>query len=140
MNLNPETKTFTKMGFRILRPLFPLGDVYLSAGAAALALDPAEIDRLLNRHHCGDWGDLDSEDKRANDHDLKDGERLLSRYDIEVERIKLSQSSSASFYGFASPAAKTAPMRVAHESRSARFALRDFPPKRRPSPSRRGMT
>jgi len=53
------------MGFRILRPLFPLGDVYLSAGVAALVLDPAEIDRLLNRHHCGDWGDLDTDDKRA---------------------------------------------------------------------------
>jgi hypothetical protein len=82
--LNPETKTFTTMGFRILRPLFPLGDVYLSAGAASLELDPAVIDRLLNRHHCGDWGDLDSEDKLANDRDLKDGGRLLSRYDIEA--------------------------------------------------------
>ena len=39
------------MGFRILRPLFPLGDVYLSAGAAALALDPAEIDRLITELH-----------------------------------------------------------------------------------------
>ena len=84
MNLNPETKTFTKMGFRILRPLFPLGDVYLSAGAAALALDPAVIDRLLNRHHSGDWGDLGEDDKRANDLDLKEGGRLLSRYDIEA--------------------------------------------------------
>ncbi len=37
------------MGFRILRPLFPLGDVYLSAGAAAFELDPAVIDRLLTR-------------------------------------------------------------------------------------------
>jgi hypothetical protein len=82
--LNPETKTFTKMGFRILRPLFPLGDVYLSAGAAALSLYPAEIDRLLNRHHCGDWGDLDTDDKQANDLDLKDGGRLLSRYDLEA--------------------------------------------------------
>jgi hypothetical protein len=82
--LNPKTKTFTTMGFRILRPLFPLGDVYLSAGAASLELDPAVIDRLLIRHHCGDWGDLDSEDKLANDRDLKDGGRLLSRYDIEA--------------------------------------------------------
>ncbi len=49
MILHPETKTFTKMGFRILRPLFPLGDVYLSAGAAAFELDPAVIDRLLTR-------------------------------------------------------------------------------------------
>ena len=82
--LHPETKTFTTMGFRMLRPLFPLGDVYLSAGAAALELDPAVIDRLLNRHHCGDWGDLGEDDKRANDLDLKEGGRLLSRYDTEA--------------------------------------------------------
>ena len=84
MNLNPETKTFTTMGFRILRPLFPLGDVYLSAGAAAMALDPAEIDRPLNRHHWGDLGDLGDDNTRAKDLDLKGGGRLLSRYDIEA--------------------------------------------------------
>jgi hypothetical protein len=84
LNLNPETKTFTTMGFRILRPLFPLGDVYLSAGAAALELDPAVIDRMLNRHHCGDWGDLGEDDKRANDLDLNEGGGLLSRYDTEA--------------------------------------------------------
>jgi len=65
--LNPESKTFTKMGFRILRPLFPLGDAYMSAGAAALELDPAVIDRLLNRHHCGDWGDLGDDDRFRRD-------------------------------------------------------------------------
>ena len=37
---------------------------------------------MLNRHHCGDWGNLGEDDKRANDLDLKDGGRLLSRYDI----------------------------------------------------------
>jgi hypothetical protein len=84
LNLNPETKTFTKMGFRILRPLFPLGDVYLSAGAAAQSLDPAVIDRMLNSHHCGDWGDLGEDDKQANDLDLKEGGRLLSRYYTEA--------------------------------------------------------
>jgi hypothetical protein len=61
-----------------------LDDIYLSAAAAALALDTAEIDRLLSRHHCGDWGDLGEEDKRANDLDLKEGGRLSSRYDIEA--------------------------------------------------------
>jgi hypothetical protein len=71
-------------GFHILGPLFPLGEVYLSAGATALALDPAEIDRLLNRHHYGDWRELGEDDKRANDLDLKDGGRPLSQYDIEA--------------------------------------------------------
>jgi hypothetical protein len=36
------------------------------------------------RHRCGDWGDLGTDDKQANDLDLKDGGRLLSRYDIEA--------------------------------------------------------
>jgi|GEM_PF-2342813 len=66
------------MGCRILEPLFPLGDVYLTAGVAALELDPDEIGRLLHRHQCGDWGDLDEEDKAANDLDLREGGRLLS--------------------------------------------------------------
>ncbi len=39
---------------------------------------------MLHRHHCGDWGDLGVDDKRANDLDLKDRGRLLSRYDIEA--------------------------------------------------------
>lgn len=67
------------MGYRILKPLFPLGNVYLTAGVAALELEPDKIVRLLHRHQCGDWGDLDDEDKLANDRDLKCGERLLSR-------------------------------------------------------------
>jgi hypothetical protein len=94
--LNPETTTFTKMGFRILRPMFPLGDVYLSAGTAAMALDPAVIDRMLNRHHCGDWGDLGEDDKRPNDLDLKEGGRLLSRKDLEVGSFYVITESNRS--------------------------------------------
>jgi hypothetical protein len=40
---------------------------------------------ILRRLQCGDWGDLDADDKQANDLDLKQGGRLLSRYDIEDE-------------------------------------------------------
>lgn len=72
------------MAYRILKPLFPLGNVYLTAGVVALEFEPDEIARLLHRHQCGDWGDLDDEDRAANDRDLKLGERLLSRYDTEV--------------------------------------------------------
>ncbi len=49
-----------------------------------MELYPDEIARLLNRHQCGDRGDLDDEDKAANDRDLKLGERLLNRYDTEA--------------------------------------------------------
>ena len=72
------------MGYRILKPLFPLGNVYMTAGVAALELDAEDIAWLLHRHQCGDWGDLDDEDKQANDRDRKLGERLLSRYDTDA--------------------------------------------------------
>lgn len=76
------------MGFRILRTQGPLGGVYLSAGAAALVLDPAEIDRLLNCQHCGDCGDLVEDDKRVNDLGMKEGGRLLSRYVLRDHRVE----------------------------------------------------
>jgi hypothetical protein len=36
--------------------------------------------QCLDRHVKGDWGDLDAEDKQANDQALKQGSRLLSAY------------------------------------------------------------
>jgi hypothetical protein len=39
-----------------------------------------EIQRALQRHVIGDWGELDEEDKKANDQALLVGERLLSAY------------------------------------------------------------
>jgi hypothetical protein len=35
---------------------------------------------LLSRHAQGDWGNLDDEDRQANDNALKYGSRLLSSY------------------------------------------------------------
>ena len=37
---------------------------------------------FLARHQCGDWGDLDDEDKRLNDEALVDGSRILSAYKL----------------------------------------------------------
>lgn len=39
---------------------------------------------LLDRHSAGDWGDLDGEDKAANDADHSQAEgRIFSSYDTE---------------------------------------------------------
>lgn len=38
---------------------------------------------FLHRHLAGDWGDLDQEDKQANDRALIDGSRLLSAYHLK---------------------------------------------------------
>jgi hypothetical protein len=43
-------------------------------------IGPADIGIGLRRHLSGDWGDLDLEDKAANDNALADGSRLLSAY------------------------------------------------------------
>ena len=40
----------------------------------------------LKRHSNGDWGDLDAQDKKANDDALIHGERILSAYN-GVEKI-----------------------------------------------------
>lgn len=65
------------------KSLFPLGRTLATPGALD-ALEHAGEDavNLLTRHINGDWGDLDPEDKRANNHALEAGERLLSAYKL----------------------------------------------------------
>jgi len=58
---------------------FPLGKVVATSNAAAL-LKPADIQTALCRHQLGDWGNLDSEDRQANEDALKNEGRLLSVY------------------------------------------------------------
>ena len=55
------------------------------ATAAVAASGPEEvIIGLLDRHAAGDWGDLDGEDKAANDTDHSHAEgRLFSSYESE---------------------------------------------------------
>ena len=60
---------------------FPLGRVVATPGAlAALTQAGADPRRLLARHARGDWGDLDAEDRAANERAIATGERLLSAY------------------------------------------------------------
>lgn len=60
---------------------FPLGRLLATPGALR-ALEAAGLSplALVARHLRGDWGDLDADDRRANDDALRDGERLLSAY------------------------------------------------------------
>lgn len=60
----------------------------LVATPSALAnVSQDEILVALSRHASGDWGDLDQEDKEANDQALKRGGRLLSEY-RSIENVK----------------------------------------------------
>ncbi len=50
-------------------------------------LNGRTISRLLTRHlHC-DWGDICDEDWKLNDHAVKNGERLLSSYQVGAEKV-----------------------------------------------------
>lgn len=71
------------------RVSFPLGALVSTPGA----LEALERNRIgpaayLARHQQGDWGDLGTGDKRANDHALKAGARLLSAY-VLADKTKI---------------------------------------------------
>jgi hypothetical protein len=74
-----EPELLTAMGFHVLTPRFPLGRTVATPGALALGIDLAPY---MRRHHCGDWGDLDAEDKQANEDALVHGDRILSHYKL----------------------------------------------------------
>ncbi len=58
-------------------PRFPLGRIVATPRALASGVD---LQKLVWRHHRGDWGDLSAEDRALNDQALGDGGRLLSAY------------------------------------------------------------
>ena len=68
--------------------LFPLGRVVMTRGALnALVVagqDPAE---LLDRHRCGDWGDVPPEDAAENRRSLRHGWRIMSSYPVGDGRV-----------------------------------------------------
>jgi len=65
------------MGYGLLTPKFLIGRTVATAGAMALGID---LVPYLRRHHCGDWGDLDNDDKQANEDALTTDLRILSKY------------------------------------------------------------
>jgi len=63
----------------IVRPRFQLGKVLATPGALE-AIPMEEMRHALGRHWSGDWGDLEQEDRDANDRALEEGSRLFSAY------------------------------------------------------------
>ena len=57
----------------------PLGRIVATPAALGTVSQP-DIVAALRRHASGDWGDVDPDDRAANDDALKSGERLLSVY------------------------------------------------------------
>jgi hypothetical protein len=75
-------------------PLFPLGGVYATPGALALAERGVDLGALLARHAAGDWGDLDAHDRAANRRALDHGSRLLSAYRTPAGKVWIITEAS----------------------------------------------
>lgn len=60
-------------------PLFPLGEVIITANAAA-RLPRHDVEAALRRHVRADWGELDQHDREENQRGLERGCRLCSTY------------------------------------------------------------
>jgi hypothetical protein len=64
-----------------MKAKFPLGQTVATPGALDALTQAGQSPAVfLDRHVQGDWGEVDAEDKRANDLALVHGERLLSAY------------------------------------------------------------
>lgn len=66
-----------------VKPLLALGQTVATPGALA-AMQQLEVSplALLSRHQRGDWGNLDEEDKQANEQALACGGRVFSSYQV----------------------------------------------------------
>ena len=58
---------------------FNLGDLIITP-AALETIAPDEIYRAIDRHICGDWGDLATDDRAENELALRTRSRLVSAY------------------------------------------------------------
>ena len=65
---------------------FPLGEVVVTPGAMEALRGKnwagAAMTWMLNRHASGDWGDVSTEDRAANNRAVTDGGLILSVYDM----------------------------------------------------------
>lgn len=82
----------------MLKRSFSLGHVVATPGALSLLAEHGvSADSFLQRHACGDWGDVDAEDWKANDVALAhDDGRLFSRYAVDHQTIYVITESDRS--------------------------------------------
>ena len=72
-----------------MKPLFELGQLVATPGAIDLMFENETAPGfLIARHVSGDWGDLDDDDKQANDHAVKAGYlRVFSAYKVGDAKV-----------------------------------------------------
>ncbi len=65
------------------KPKFSLGrTVATPAAIQFMQENGVDHNKIMARHHFGDWGDLCEEDKQQNEWALINGERLMSSYEF----------------------------------------------------------
>jgi hypothetical protein len=78
-------------------PRFSLGSVYATSAVNQWAASQGlSLYRWLHRHQTGDWGDLDPDDKQANEDALAHGGRVFSCYLANDRKIYLITESDRS--------------------------------------------
>lgn len=86
------------------RPLLSLGQVVATKGVhnhlVTHGIDPSPY---LQRHACGDWGDVPPEDAQANEEAVQHGHRILSSYQIHGERVWIITEADRSLSTFLFP-------------------------------------
>jgi len=75
----PAESDLSALILMLVHDKFPLGQL-MATSNALVQLEQSDIQTALLHHARGDWGELDQEDKAANDNALIDGTRLLSSY------------------------------------------------------------
>lgn len=73
-----------------MNPKFELGRVVMTRGVADwVEQNPPyrNLFPLLDKHIQGDWGEVDDEDKQTNNEALELGNRLLSTYTLDGEKL-----------------------------------------------------
>ena len=67
---------------------FPLGRVVATTGALKMLVEAGEDPlSLLSRHCSGDWGDVDTHDRRENERSIKNDWRVLSSYPVGEGKV-----------------------------------------------------
>ena len=72
------------------KPKFELGQVVATPGAL-FALETAQVggSEYLNRHMCGDWGEVDEHERAENELSVEKGFRILSAYTLPRTGVKV---------------------------------------------------
>ena len=73
--------TLTVFGIR-----FPLGRRVVTRGPDD-KLSELDVNKAINRHVIGDWGELDERDREENDLAVDHGGRLMSRYNSRTGTV-----------------------------------------------------